>query len=102
MVATYLSISSSLLLRNVLNFYLNFRNCFPRWRVYSSLNRKMPLSRYDIVLDVNVERIERKKNVGTALHEKISDISKITLGILTKKIMFRVGRILSGAFWVNK
>lgn len=103
-VATYLLISSSLLLWNMLKlriyllFYLNFRDCFPRWRVYSSLNRKMPLSRRDIVFDVNVERIERKKNFGTALHENISDISKITLGILIKKIIFRVDRILSGPF----
>lgn len=98
-VATYLLISSSLLLWNVLKlriyllFYLNFTLSNKKELLSSSI-----LFRHDIVLDVNIERIERKKNFGTALRDNISDISKITLGILIKKITFRVDRILSRPF----
>lgn len=99
-VATYLLISSSLLLWNVLKlpiyllFYLNFTSSNKK-ELFSSM--ASILFRHDIVLDVNIERIERKKNFGTALRENISDIGKITLGILIKKNFVRT--LLSK--WIN-
>lgn len=75
-VATYLLIFSSLLLWNVLKlriyllFYLNF-TLSNKKELFSSM--ASILFRHDIVLDVNIEMIERKKNFGPALRENISD-----------------------------